>query len=165
MSKTVGIDDRWHIKPGSALEVFTKMEKMIISGTVADVVNDYPELSNQALSVQLPMFVQHCRPTNLHSAQVALSKMSSEMRQLFNQVEQVIRLLLVCPSTSCDAERSFSALRRLKTWLRNSIGQIRLNSAAICNIHKEHLDKISDESVAAEFAGTTEIRRSAFGRF
>lgn len=161
----VGIDDRWQITPGSALEVFTKMEKMIISGNVADVVNDYPELNNQALSVQLPMFVQHCRPTNLHSAQVALSKMSPEMRQLFNQVEQVIRLLLVCPSTSCDAERSFSALRRLKTWLRNSIGQIRLNSAAICNIHKEHLDRISDETVAAEFAGTTEIRRSAFGRF
>ena len=37
-----------------------------------------------------------------------------------------MRLLLVVPASSAEAERSFSALRRLKTWLRSSMLQTRL---------------------------------------
>jgi len=36
-------------------------------------------------------------------------------RYMFNEVEQVIRLLLTVPCSNAEAERSFSALRRLKT--------------------------------------------------
>ena len=35
----------------------------------------------------------------------------------------VVLILAVIPATSCSAERSFSALRRLKTYLRNTMGQ------------------------------------------
>ena len=40
-------------------------------------------------------------------------------------------ILAVIPATSCSAERSFSALRRLKTYLRNTMGQERINSIAL----------------------------------
>ena len=36
-----------------------------------------------------------------------------KVRGLFTQVEQLVRLLLVCPASSCSAERRFSALRSL----------------------------------------------------
>ena len=51
----------------------------------------------------------------------ALSKMSPEVRGLFVQVEILVRLLMVVPISSAEAERSFSAIRRLKTWLRSTI--------------------------------------------
>ena len=51
----------------------------------------------------------------------ALSKMPPEVRGLFVQVEILVRLLMVVPISSAEAERSFSAIRRLKTWLRSTI--------------------------------------------
>jgi len=44
--------------------------------------------------------------------------MVPEMRAMFPNVENLVRLLLVNPASSATAERSFSALRRLKTYLR-----------------------------------------------
>lgn len=38
---------------------------------------------------------------------------------------------------SCEAERSFSTLKRIKTYLRNSIADNRLNGLASLNIHRE----------------------------
>ena len=46
-----------------------------------------------------------------------------ELRGEYNEVEQLVRLLLVAPASSAEAERSFSALRRLKTWLRSTMTQ------------------------------------------
>ncbi len=45
---------------------------------------------------------------------------SVEVCGLFGQVETLVRLLLVIPVLSSEAEQSFSVLRRLKTWLRST---------------------------------------------
>ena len=42
-------------------------------------------------------------------------------------VINVVHILAVIPATLCSAERSFSALRRLKTYLRNIMGQQRVS--------------------------------------
>ena len=49
---------------------------------------------------------------------------------------------MVSPSSSYDAERYLCALRRLKTWLRNSMMQRRLIEIIIYNIHKEKLEEL-----------------------
>ena len=61
---------------------------------------------------------------------------------VFPQVAQLLRLYLLVPVSSCSAERSFSCLRRLKTWLRNTMGQNRLSSLAIMNIEREETIKL-----------------------
>lgn len=88
-----------------------------------------------------------------------------EVRGLFDQVEVLIRILLVVPVSSCEAERSFSALRRLKTWLRANMGQERLNSVVVCNVHKERLDKLNMKMICQEFVGSSDTRKSTFGSF
>lgn len=65
-----------------------------------------------------------------------LKHMVPEVRGLFTEVETLVRLLMVVPVSSVEAERSFSGLCRLKTWLRSSMGQKRLNGAAVCHVHK-----------------------------
>ena len=44
--------------------------------------------------------------------------MNQSVRKMFPQVESLLRLLLISPASSCETEWSFSALRRMTTWLR-----------------------------------------------
>jgi len=68
--------------------------------------------------------------------------MSPEVRGMFPRVEALVRLLLVHPASSASAERSFSSLRRLKTYLRSTIGQARLNHVAVAPIQQTALAKL-----------------------
>jgi len=47
--------------------------------------------------------------------------------------------VLTIPSTSVSVERSFSCLKRIKTYTRNTISQERLSSLANISIQKELL--------------------------
>jgi len=59
------------------------------------------------------------------------------IRGLFSQVDVLLRLYLTIPLSNATAERSFSALRRLKTYLRSSMSQQRLNHLMILHVHPE----------------------------
>ena len=50
---------------------------------------------------------------------------------LFKDFCMLARIYLACPVTSVECERSFSVLRRLKTWLRRTTGQSWLNHELI----------------------------------
>jgi hypothetical protein len=148
------------------LRRYLHLEEMLLSGSVDEVlVAQYPELDNCNLVIQLAMFRHQYTFYTLEQARVHMREMCPEVRALFSGVEQLIRLLLVCPASSCTAERSFSALRRLKTWLRNNMIQSRLNAVAVCNVHKELIDEVDLFTVAKEFAEQSEIRRNIFGNF
>jgi hypothetical protein len=60
----------------------------------------------------------------------------------FSEVYKVLQIALTTPVSTAEAERSFSTLKRIKTFLRNSMGQNRLNALAICSIHKEEINEI-----------------------
>lgn len=96
------------------LNVLEKLEAILLSGDVDETVDQYPELSTHSLKVQLNMF--HAKYACKSSDEVVtfLREMTTEVRGLFDQVETLVRLLLVNPVSSAEAERSFSALRRLK---------------------------------------------------
>ena len=59
-------------------------------------------------------------------------------------VINVVHILAVIPATSCSAERSFRALRRLKTYLRNTMGQQRVSNVhiALINIERAYANSI-----------------------
>ena len=150
----------------SALNTYLSMENMFLQGVInPDVVKLYPELDAHSLSLQLPMFKSQFLYSNVDEGRQRFQEFSPEVRCLFNQVEQLLRLLLIIPASSCSAERSFSALRRLKTWLRNTMSQQRLNSIAVCHVHQDLLDKLDLQKLATEFAGRSDIRRRIFGSF
>ena len=54
-------------------------------------------------------------------------------KSMYPNILVLLKLLMVLPASSCSAERSFSALRRLKTWLRSTMTQKRLNHVAMCH--------------------------------
>ena len=69
------------------------------------------------------------------------------------------------PATNASSERSFSALRRLKSYLRNSMTQERLNHVMLLNVHKEKTDELILEDVARDFVNDNEHRVHIFGKF
>ena len=100
---------------------------------------------------------------NLEKCRQVLKTMIPEVRAMFPNVESLIRLLLVNPASSATAERSFSGLRRLKTYLRSTCGQLRLNNLAICHVHKEILDTVDMHQLMKEFILANDTRASVFG--
>lgn len=55
--------------------------------------------------------------------------------KLFSQICKLLKLFLLLPVTSATAERSFSAMRRLRNYLRKTMTTQRLNSCAILHVH------------------------------
>lgn len=62
----------------------------------------------------------------------------------------LLRLLCTLPVTSCSSERSFSALKRIKTSLRSTMGNERLTGLTLLHIHRD-ID-IDIQEVIDEFA-------------
>ncbi|XP_057290839.1 52 kDa repressor of the inhibitor of the protein kinase-like [Hydractinia symbiolongicarpus] len=60
----------------------------------------------------------------------------------FENIKVALRILATLPVTSCECERSFSSLRRLKDYTRSTMVQDRLNGIALMYIHKEILPNI-----------------------
>ncbi len=58
------------------------------------------------------------------------------------------------PVTSCECERSISMLKLIKTSLRSSMGQDRLNGLAMLYYH--HDIEITSEEVVDEFSSKTD---------
>ncbi len=57
-------------------------------------------------------------------------------RELLSEVCQLFQLLLVIPATNAvSSEKSFSASRRVKTYLRLTMAQDRLNHIMTLHIH------------------------------
>ena len=117
------------------------------------------------MRVQLSMFRQQFVYTTIDEAVTVFRSIVPQVRLLFNQVETLLRLLLVVPATSCEAERSFSGLRRLKTWLRSTTSQERLNSIAVCNVHHKYIDAIDLYCVVNDFVSLSDRREQLFGKF
>ena len=74
----------------------------------------------------------------------------------------LLRLALVVPATTCTAERSFSLLRRLKTWLRTNMTQERLNHSAICAMYDDAVLSLDRSELVAEFVCRTAERKVLF---
>ncbi|PNF40525.1 hypothetical protein B7P43_G08175 [Cryptotermes secundus] len=77
---------------------------------------------------------------DLHQYMYAL-----QLSCVFPQIFKLCELVLTIPATSAADERSFSALKRLKNYLRNSQNQDRLSSLALMNIEKSFLNKLQSK--------------------
>ena len=69
-----------------------------------------------------------------------------------------MKLITVMPATNASSERSFSAIRRLKSYLRSTMTQERLNHLMMLHIHKDITDSIDLSDVANDFVRNCEHR-------
>lgn len=170
---TTCLDDRF--LNNKDMYIYALAEELLIDENISaelrstksfEVARILKDIDHHCLTTELAM-IQKCRAngdippfTSVTDARNYFSTHSS-YRLLFTEVLKLIILLTVVPPTSATAERSFSCLKRIKTWLRSSMTQTRLNSVALLHAHRDQEPEIDD--VLHEFIGLNDLRRSIFG--
>ena len=81
---------------------------------------------------------------------------------LMGQVLKLIRLVLVMPATNAISERSFSAICRIKTYLRSTMSQSRLNAMMVLHIYKDITDSLNLKSIGNDFISKSDYRKTKF---
>lgn len=73
---------------------------------------------------------------------------------------KLLSVLVTIPMSTSEAERCFSTLKRIKTFLRNTISQERLSALAMLSIERDFILSIPDfnQKVIEKFASTKERR-------
>ena len=114
--------------------------------------DDLPCLSVRDLEKELADWKRHCGK---------LSKETSgnlcNLQSLFNFVDEdafpCVKTLLhigcVLPITTCEAERSFSGLRRIKSYMRSTMHEERLTGLALMHLH--HSLEIDPKEIVQTF--------------
>ena len=103
-----------------------------------------------------------CTVTNVRTIAELLNVSNS--KALFREVYKLTKIFTI-PVTTATAERTFSALRRLKTFLRSTLTQSNLNHIMLLHAHKERTDCIDLTEIAKEFISINERRQNFFGAF
>ena len=73
------------------------------------------------------------------------------MNFCFSNVWIAYRILLTIPVTVASTERSFSKLKLIKSYLRSTMSQERLNGLVILSIEKHMLEQIVFNSLIIDF--------------
>ena len=89
----------------------------------------------------------------------------SDSKDCLPQIHKLLKLYMSVPLGSATAERTFSAMRRVKSWLRSAMSSNTLNNRLFSTIHKQRIDEVSALDVAKEFVEVNEQRRMYFGHY
>lgn len=78
-------------------------------------------------------------------------------KKIFPNLYKLLQVALTIPVSSASCERSFSVMRRIKTWLRNSMSNDRFSNLSLLHIERDLANNITSEEVLNIFA--QKIRR------
>jgi len=71
------------------------------------------------------------------SVQGVLDALNKCNKNLFSNVFKLLQIFATILITSCEPERSFSALKLIKTNIINSVAQLKLNRLESLNVHRK----------------------------
>lgn len=92
-----------------------------------------------------------------------LQKKSEGVREIFDEVIKYLQLLLSIPASVASGEHSFSALRRIKMYLRSRMTQSRLTHLLLLHVHKGRTSEVVLDDIINEFVNRTTERTATFG--
>jgi len=117
---------------------------------IQTVCMQYPDLDRVRLAAQLiglDNLRQSCQKstssTTAFSTKNIISAIgNSAAKCMIPEVVSLLKVDLVCLASSASAERSFSQLRRLESYLRSIMSQRRLNSVLVLSTYTDALDQV-----------------------
>lgn len=75
-------------------------------------------------------------------------KERKSIKQCLPEVQKVLTFYMSVPISSTTAERIFSVMHRIKSWLRSTMSANSLNSRMFAAIQKERIHEVGTESIA-----------------
>ena len=70
----------------------------------------------------------------------------------FPNVNSAFRIYLSILGTSCEGKRSFFVLKRVKNYLRSTMGQAKLSALSLLSIESELLKNLDIDDIIIDFA-------------
>ncbi|CAI6357531.1 unnamed protein product [Macrosiphum euphorbiae] len=125
--------------------------------SIEEVCNAYKIESNDLSSeikIVNRLFINHECDTIIKKINYIRSK---DIQTGFPNYTNILKIFLTIPTNTASNERSFSALRKLKTYLRVTMSQERLSSLVILYIQKEYT--IDFDNIIDKFDASIRDRR------
>ena len=110
-----------------------------------EAVQFYPHLSREKPKTELSVFDER-RDLNQFEKLTELVKRiyDQQLQSAFSELLQLLQILIVTPMTTSEAERCFSTLRRVKSFLRSTTGNDRLSALAMLSIERKMILEAKD---------------------
>lgn len=100
--------------------------------TTCKEIADFYGIHN--LDNEIELWYEIWKAKNLDAEQLKsldLIDLFKEAKDLLPSIKLALEIAMALPCTTANVERSFSTLRRVKTWLRSKMGEDRLNGNLI----------------------------------
>lgn len=141
------------LNPGDCFVSFDK-DKLIRLASF--YLNDFSPIELMKLGSQLDNYISDMR-TNQEFSEVqgiggfAKKLVGTKKHIVFPLVYRLLKLALVLPVVTATVERAFSAMKIIKSRLRNKIADQLMNDCLITYIEKDVFDCIDNESIMQRF--------------
>lgn len=116
----------------------------IVSKTFSDLQpalefykDDLQHTSKDILEAEWNLWALHWKGTDSPKPKNAVETLKLIDKEMFPNLTILLTVLAILPVTTSSVERTFSTLKRLKGYLRNSTGDERLTSLALMTVHRD----------------------------
>ena len=86
----------------------------------------------------------------------------NELKETFPNLETIFKIFLTIPIANASGVRSFSALKRIKNYLRMTVSEDHLNDLAVIYIESDFLRNISYDKLIDTFAAQKTRKKNLF---
>lgn len=157
---------RGHLEAASLLntENFLSYSINFPKLTLNSVVGFYPMSDKEKLSTELEVIYLREDFRNIVGAFNMLSLMTqNNFKETYSEIIKLLKIIITTPMSTAESERYFSTLKRIKTFLRNSMNDDLLNALAMMSVNKILIHNIMnfDEKVIEHYI-TIKNRRLDF---
>lgn len=163
-------------------KIYSSLENILLKSCrnegIEDIMNEVcafykNDFDKDLLCTQLQTFSAHFQKNYVGEVSTStifdlkkyFSSLSTSQVDLISQVSRLMQLVLVMPATNATSERSFSALRRVKSYLRSTMGQERLNYLMLLHVHNQKTDKLDLKAILNDFVQDSAHRSTIFSKF
>ena len=163
-------------------QIYSNLEQLLLKASQGqDYASEFEhtcsfykdDFDSDMLHAQLQVFTSECQRqqkdtgipfTTVFDIKDFFCTLTDSQKSLLSEVCKVVKLILIMPASNATSERSFSALRRVKSYLRSTMCQQRLNNLMVLHVYKDITDTIDLQKIATEFIGDSEHRLKIFGK-
>nr|CAH7738482.1 unnamed protein product [Callosobruchus chinensis] len=126
-----------------------------------EVASFYPMLSKSRLKTELEIIYSREDLKEIVGAMNLLSFiLENNLNETFIETSKILKIIVTTPMTTAEAERTFSTLKRIKTFLRNTMLNDRLNALVMISINRNLVHQINnfDDKVMEKFISMKDRR-------
>ncbi|XP_023157861.1 uncharacterized protein [Zea mays] len=115
--------------------------------------SDFAQIRQQLQTYILQVRRHAAFSTCTDIASLASKMVETEKHKVFRLVYRLIELALILPVSTASVERAFSAMKIIKTNLRNKMADEWFNHLVVCYIEREIFKELDDSTILRRFQG------------